>query len=380
MTLMLDILAAVTPMDRFYAVRTLGDGPAGPPSLWLIAVYVGAAAAVAAVLIVVYRRWFSGRRAATSVRALGRELGLTPSERAILTRIARLAGAPNAAAVLSRESLFNAGTAALMCNEPVISMAPQSRARIGAAVTALRRKLGFISQMDVKARTEVASVPFAEGASVEVTVQNDPATYAAVVRRTDGPDLTLETQETVACRNDDFCRIRYGSEGTLWECDAFVMAGGPSRLLVRLAGAVRTLDLRKYTRVKADGEASVAEFPVVKDGRAPDAPAFVPARVTETGGPGLRLDSPLRVAEGERILVVLKLGERSIQGVGRVRRVSPREDGVYVTAVEMIGLTEAELKEFLRETALAAQKQDVTPAAEAEVATAGAKTRFVPLS
>ena len=82
---------------------------------------------------------------------------------------------------------------------------------------------------------------------------------------------------------------------------------------MRLAGVVRTLDLRRYTRTRADAEARVAEFPLVKDGQASDAPAFVPARMTEAGGPGLKLDSSLRVAEGERILVVLKLGDRSIQ-------------------------------------------------------------------
>jgi hypothetical protein len=75
------------------------------------------------------------------------------------------------------------------------------------------------------------------------------------------------------------------------------------------------------------------------------------------GGPGVRLETSLRVEEGDRVLVTLKFRDGwTLQGIGRVRRATLGDDGVSRIAVELVGLTQSELVELMRETKRAAQR------------------------
>jgi len=106
--------------------------------------------------------------------------------------------------------------------------------------------------------------------------------------------------------------------------------------------------------------------------RSDDTPQFVAGTLTEIGGPGLRLDVPLSVEAGDRVLVVLKMDEgKTIQGTAVVRRVLDSHDAAHVVAVEMVGLSEAEIGELQRETNAAA-RQDTEAAPRQVVTTTGA--------
>ena len=93
-------------------------------------------------------------------------------------------------------------------------------------------------------------------------------------------------------------------------------------------------------------------------------PEFVPATITELGGPGLRMETAIDVKMGDRVLVVFDLegapvasgdgsrrGRRArlIEDIGEVRHVKALAKGVSI-AVELSGLKDAEVSELIRAT------------------------------
>jgi hypothetical protein len=105
------------------------------------------------------------------------------------------------------------------------------------------------------------------------------------------------------------------------------------------------------------------------------APEFIPAVVTELAGPGLRIEAPLEVTAGDRLLVVMKLGEdddlqpaslrrygngrsaalRIVEDIGEVRHIRPLQN-TFSIAVELIGLSDADINELIRATNNASRK------------------------
>lgn len=92
------------------------------------------------------------------------------------------------------------------------------------------------------------------------------------------------------------------------------------------------------------------------------APAFVQGVVTELAGPGLRIEVPMQIRPGERVLVVFRptgvAGAGSelavdetyiVEDVGQVRHSRVTSTGVSI-AVELSGLNESEIDELVRMT------------------------------
>jgi len=101
-------------------------------------------------------------------------------------------------------------------------------------------------------------------------------------------------------------------------------------------------------------------------------PEFIPAVVTELAGPGLRIEAPLDVKVGDRVLVLFKLGEeenqdadlqntgkasapRIIEDMGEVRHTKAIQNGLSI-AVELIGLSDLNVNELIRITNAASLK------------------------
>jgi len=157
---------------------------------------------------------------------------------------------------------------------------------------------------------------------------------------------------------------------------------------------VRFINRRRFLRVPVNRPAFIALFPFAKtaatesgsDKEHPETeqnltavsdggwtgPKFIPAVVTELAGPGLRLEAPLEVKVGDRVLVVFKLDEekdqdsalqesgglqtsRIAQDIGEVRHTRAIQDGFSV-AVELVGLSESDVDELVRATNAASLK------------------------
>ena len=100
-------------------------------------------------------------------------------------------------------------------------------------------------------------------------------------------------------------------------------------------------------------------------------PEFVPASVTELAGPGLRIEAPLEVKVGDRVLVILKLTEEDpkpgsqrnektesykiVENIGEVRHTKTIKEGFSI-AVELTGLTDPNINELIRATNAASLK------------------------
>ncbi|MGB2863689.1 MAG: hypothetical protein WBC05_10230, partial [Sedimentisphaerales bacterium] len=100
-------------------------------------------------------------------------------------------------------------------------------------------------------------------------------------------------------------------------------------------------------------------------------PEFVPASVTELAGPGLRIEAPLEVEVGDRVLVILKLSEvddkpgsnrtgkiapqKIVEDIGEVRHTKRIENGFSI-AVELKGLSDPNINELVRATNAASLK------------------------
>jgi hypothetical protein len=109
----------------------------------------------------------------------------------------------------------------------------------------------------------------------------------------------------------------------------------------------------------------------------------LPAKVTELGGPGLRIETKLKVKAGNRVLVIVNLSEEKgqdsnpslrnsslrpvitknrkntpstiIEDIGVVKHVRAIHNGSSI-AVELTGLTDSNLNELIRATNKAYRK------------------------
>jgi hypothetical protein len=98
----------------------------------------------------------------------------------------------------------------------------------------------------------------------------------------------------------------------------------------------------------------------------------VPASVTEIAGPGLRIEAPLDVKVGERVIVILKVSEEEqhkpnphrtgnftpekiVEDIGQVRHTKRIKDGFSI-AVELTGLSDPNINELVRVTNAASLK------------------------
>ena len=85
-------------------------------------------------------------------------------------------------------------------------------------------------------------------------------------------------------------------------------------------------------------------------------PRFVPAVVTEMAGPGLQVETAIRLKEKERVLVVFEpVQGRVMQDLGIVRRILESDGQGVCAAIELVGLRDAGISELVRATNAAAR-------------------------
>jgi len=185
----------------------------------------------------------------------------------------------------------------------------------------------------------------------------------ARVASVEGRDVALVASGGPESRAGEACVLRRGHDGLQWEFDAAVAVAAEGLTVVRLIGEPRCVNLRRFARVSTHKAAYVAHYPLLEAGASDALPRFVPATLTEIGGPGIRLDAPLRVAPGDRVLALARIdADTRLHGIGQVRRVI-REDGdSQAFAVELVGLSEKEIGRLVHETNDVARRGP-TPAA-----------------
>lgn len=398
--------AALSPFERWDALRRLNSG--FTTQRWFILTCAGLVVILTALLIVI-----SLHRAARQRRLSGwlffeyaGRLGLTGRECHILQHIAARTKLPGAELIFTLAPAFERG-AALMMKETLAAQGAEKGTRLNAELTALRQKLGFERRLEVSAgsTSKPGSRQIPTGKKLYVTGPGraGPADIESTVIKNDDIEFAVKLAQPLECNPGDFCRVRYNFGASVWEFDAVVVSYHGGFLVFGHTNDVRFINRRRFLRVPVSHPAFIARFPFAKtlprngDGASQDSaaqtsgetwgpPQFVPAQVTELAGPGLRLETPLEVKVGERVVVILKISDGSehhsaahrggisnrprelhngrtkppkiVEDIGQVRRTEATEDG-YSIAVELTGLSDSNVSEMIRETNVASLKAGV---------------------
>lgn len=359
------ILAALSPAERMAGLGGSKEWYVQPLVSWTVWLPVLLAASAGVVLIYLYRRWQGERQALKGFIEAADRLRLSHEERSLLARAGMAAGLKRLDSVFSVASALDRGAARLLAGRDAAALSEAGRAHVEAIFDSLRIKLGFVDGGDLPDEPVTApagtTIALAVGARVTVSRLTSPAQIAAVVVEAADGQVAVQTEKAVSeFRVGEAWRVRYVLNSQQWEFDASMMDGMGQRLLLRLIGSPRGVNLRRFARVPTHKAAYLALFPFSTSPQGQDLPDFVAGTLTEIAGPGLRIDSALKTALGDRVLVIVKTqDDRIVQGIGVVRRSVEGSGGIRITVAEMIGLTDAEVGQLVTETNLAARLADV---------------------
>ena len=198
----------------------------------------------------------------------------------------------------------------------------------------------------------------------------DPGDVESTIVGNSDTELAVRLTRPVKITFGEFWCIHYYFGSSVWEFDASVVSYDGDILVLNHSDDVRFINRRRFIRVPVKMQAFIAPFPFAKASEPVwGPPEFVPAVVTELAGPGLRIESTLKVEEGERILVVLSLDEEQgrdlttantgilkiVEDIGEVRHIRAIPDGLSI-AVELTGLSDSDVDKLIRITNAASVK------------------------
>lgn len=400
---------ALSPWEKWAAARRLSTANGADAALdyWFLV------AAVIALAILIGLLYQVSKRRKPPVKDLSRELfaeyalrrGLSPRERQILLAIVMRGGLLRSHDVFTSVDAFDRGANRLLA-ECLQARTAEENERLKSEVASLREKLGFQIQSAAAgsaAARKTSSREIPVGSTVRLTRRRDRngVTIQGRIVRNDDIELAVDLETAVEAHSSDMWRVRYSYGLSVWEFDTNAASRGGTRLALNHSENVRFVNRRRFPRVAVSAAALIARFPfmccpqtdgnaVAADEAAPEAPVFVPGELTELAGPGLRLEAPLEIRAGDRVLVAFRLsqmptGENQavardeedwvFEGVGQVRHWRSTSQGASI-AVELTALSDPEIDTLVRITnqavSRAARSQTPESAGAAQAADAQA--------
>ena len=154
--------------------------------------------------------------------------------------------------------------------------------------------------------------------------------------------LEVKGEYEIRCNQDRLC----------WKFKSRIIAIADGEIYITHSLNAKATDRRRYPRIQTDIPSKLAGFIFLKHdiGDAPG-PDFVPATLIQIAGPGLLLETTLRINASQKVLVVLFFEETKIvEATGIVKRIDHEYNETIHLAVELVGLTNAELKLMVDET------------------------------
>ena len=243
----------------------------------------------------------------------------------------------------------------------------------------LREKLGFVrGEKKAPAATEASLGPLKPGMTLAVVRQQEPQDFEVTLTAAEksGGELTVKSDEPVGGQAAESWMLRYSEESILWEFSARVVRVADGEFVLKPVSDVRGVDRRRFVRVPVDKAAQIAPFPFQKDNADPVPPEFAPARLVQLAGPGVVLEADMQAKTNDRVLVVLELEDRSVSGLGMVRRGNDGDKDGETVAVELVGLDHTQVATLAKETnaSIARADQQSDEASSAQPVEAGAAT------
>ncbi len=310
----------------------------------------------AMVALLVTRRREMQRRLWQSFETDAQHVGLSHAEQELLTLMARLAGLRRPEGIFSIEQAFERGAARLKESPRVKDMPAEKQEHVAAMVLTISQKLGFTPLPKVAPST-VSTFQIQPGSPLTLTVHDTDREYEVTVSASTEAEMivTLPVGADVAAK--EMVMMHYSSLGTVWEYETEVLAVNGREVHLQQTSHIRFINRRRFPRVETMHEAMVATFKFFQDGHDMQEPHFVNAILSEIAGPGLLLEAPLTVELNDKVLVMVLFDiDRVVQGLGKVRRVTPIDSQRNTIAVELMDLKPEEVSELARQTNAAAQQ------------------------
>jgi len=395
------IVPALTPVERWRAAGRFGSSMTEP---WFILTGVAVIIVLAGLLLMI-----SVHRIARERKVSGQlffdyaeQRGLSGRERQILLEIAYRAGLKRSQSIFTMVRAFDHG-AGKMIEESLARQGAEESQRLTTELSFLREKLGFQKQTSVSIGSSTklkkpSSRQIPEGKKLYINRRKAPdlGDIESTIIKNDNMELTVRLTTSVESKLGEFWRAQYYFGTSVWEFDTSVVRCYGDILVLNHSDDMRFISRRRFLRIRVNKPAFIAPFPFTrmlqpnisskevpgaKEGAANASgntwgpPEFIPATVTELGGPGLRIEAPLEVKAGDRVLVIVNLSEEEkqdlipqeksnsppwileqdsrtippkiIEDIGEVRHIGAIEDGFSI-AVELTGLSDSNVSELIR--------------------------------
>ncbi len=328
--------------------------------------------------------------------------GLSRRESQILMNIASKAGLKQSEAIFTMGGAFDNG-AGIMVEESLVQQQETEKSEmLKTELSLLREKLGLKRQtptsigVATKAR-KLSSRQIPVGKKLHVTRRKTRSlsTIESTVIKNDDFELTVKLEKALEISPGESWRARYYFGASVWEFDTTAVSCEGDVLVLNHNNDVRFINRRRFLRVPVNIQAFIATFPfskeiVIENDDIKDNSSskqildevsqghwglldLVPVVVTELAGPGLRMDIPMEVKAGDRVLVAFRLDEqiqqdvtpphqtsnktklKIVEDIGEIRHVKPTENGFSI-AVELTGLSDSDVNELIRATNTASLK------------------------
>ena len=360
---------ALTPVQRWSAARRLNTGVTA--ETWFV---IGAC--VLLIVLVVLLVWVSYKRRLQSREQIRESFtedlqrrGLGVRERHILLAIAVRSGLRRTHDILTDAKAFDRGAGKLLA-ECSRARTPQENTRLETEVKGLRERLGFHAARaadDAVGSQFLSSRDIPRGKTIQLTRRGnrEGADIRAEVVRNDEIELAVELKTPVKSKAGEFWRLRYCCGTSAWELATSTVSCDDQRLILNHSNEICFAGCREMPRVPLHTPALMACFPFLREGSVADTanttdgdglsdemPDFVGGVVTEMSGSHLRIEGPLQVRPGDKILALFRLagggsggiGEAAytVASAGRVRQCLGSDRGMSMV-VELTDLSDVEM-------------------------------------
>ncbi len=391
------VFLALTPIARWHAASRLDS--ASTDHRWFILLSVIAVIILTVLLIAAsYNNKVKERKATNKIFInYAKRMGLSRRERHILLDIAKKTKLKRIESIFTMVTAFDRGAAELT-KDALARRGAKTSKNLSAQLSVLREKLGFENKSSILAGSSAnsnkpSSKQIPPGKQLHMTRRKtgNEANIESTVIENNDVELTVKLKVSLESKPGEHWSVRYYFGASVWEFETSSISCYGNILVLNHSNNIRFINRRRFLRVPVNKPTFIARFPFARmllpkshsdNGIGQDStnisenswgpPEFVQASVTELAGPGLRIEAPLEVKVGDRVLVILKLSEEQdnkpgskstgkiapekiVENIGEVRHTKSIKNGFSI-AVELIGLSDPNISELIRATNSASLK------------------------
>ena len=386
-----NIVLGLTPIERWNAVSKYHN--TATTNRWFVGAGIAAVIIIALLLLIrIYRRQKESQHSEGQLFDQHAKVKkLTDREYRMLLDIAIAAGLKQNESIFKLPSTFDRQAARMIEISTAGEGTDQSR-QLETDLSLLREKLDFhqytspdaISKINPDAQS-TRQIPLKKKLYIKRNHRMTDGDLESTVVKNTPAGLTIQFRGPVEIIFGQPWICRYYSGSFVAEFKTTVAKCSGDIVVLNHSNSVELINRRKFLRVPVKNPAYVASFPFNKPAStdvnqfrtkntAPwkvsssasecfEPPLFIPATVTELGGPGLRIEANLDVNVGDRVLLMFKLDstgvptrsnrrtvpERILENIAKVRHITKKET-VSSIALEFVDLNDNEIDELVRAT------------------------------